>query len=101
MAEASSRMNPSAVDNAPSTTPTGTGFRRLRIWPAVVLLAVLWLAKSLPLFTDELGMWGFMLIAWSPLVCAVGIAIWWLFASRARITERLLGLVGLMAVAVA
>ena len=72
MAEASSRVNPSAVDNAPSTTPTGIGFRRLRIWPAVVLLAVLWLAKALPLFTDELGMWGFMLIAWSPLVCAAG-----------------------------
>src|SRR5262245_8666508 len=75
-----------AAGGARETDPTKTesAFKYLRIWPAVIFLALLWAAKGVPLVVDEFKMWMFMLIFWGPMVCAAGVAFWWLLASRAR-----------------
>ncbi len=70
-------------------------------WPAVILLLGMLGAKALPMTVDgpRLGllMIGFMGLAG----LALGLVGWWLFFSRAKWSERLLGLGGLGAIAVA
>ena len=63
---------------------------RLRLWPGIVLVAVYWLVRIWA-STGEFAMYKFfvgMLIA--PLVVLAGLALWWLFASRLRWSDRLL-----------
>jgi outer membrane protein assembly factor BamB len=86
------------VNEKVTSRPASAGFVNLRIWPAVVFLALLWLAKAVPMLTDDFTLWMFMLIFWCPLVCALGILVWWLLASRALVRERLIGFAGLIAI---
>lgn len=73
----------------PSAPPTPEGFSpppapapRLRLWPGVVIVTLVWLAITLPgrlvpgTFTQFIAMF------WGPIVGAVAFAIWWLFFSR-------------------
>ena len=71
--------------------PPGAGLQtRLRLWPGIVLAAILWLVR---IWTSigEFAIYKFfvgMLIA--PLVVLAGLALWWLLASRLRRSDRLL-----------
>jgi len=78
--------------------------KRLRIWPAVIFLLLmvaakvaqpLWLQRSEPTMTL------FMVFVFSPVVCCLAIALWWLFFSRAPWRDRGLGLGGLLVLGVA
>ena len=75
--------------------------RPLRMWPAVLLLVILWGFRSVPTLEGEMSMRAMMLGFFAPLVCAAVILLWWLLLSRAWIVERLLGFVGLCAIMVA
>jgi outer membrane protein assembly factor BamB len=81
--------------------PLGAGpHTRLRLWPGVVLVAVLWLVRVLASIGESalLGFFVGMLIV--PLVVLAGIVLWLLFASRLRWSDRLF-VVGTLAAATA
>ncbi len=70
--------------------------RRIRIWPALVLLTLLLVARYMvPFFAPEAFAYGVM----GSMAASLLIIVWWLFFSRAPWSERL-GAIALMAVAV-
>jgi outer membrane protein assembly factor BamB len=69
---------------------------RLRLWPALVLLALLWGLKNLPSLYAEPPLSVFMIAFFGPAICALLIVIWWLAGSRASRREKLVGVVGLV-----
>jgi len=76
-------------------------FRALRIWPACLLVVILWTLKLSLQFVAASTSSFQVLIAWfmGPLVCAGLILLWWLFFSRASMKEKALGILGLIAIA--
>jgi hypothetical protein len=84
-----------SVDPVPTT---GAPYRVLRIWPVAVLLVLLWVLHLGPYFIDGLGMAGFMIAGFGPLVCGLLMGVWWVAASRAKWFERLWGVLGVIAV---
>src|SRR4030095_3263063 len=81
-----------------SATHTGESTPRkpIRLWPGVALLAIQWLGWFIvPFFGAEAMMYGML----AGVICALLIAIWWLFFSRAMWLERPAAIV-LMGVAV-
>lgn len=71
--------------------------RALRLWPAVLIVALQWLARFvLPAVVPEALQYGVL----AGLVGSLALLVWWLGFSRARWIERL-GAVVLMAVALA
>jgi len=97
----SSTFPAAATETPKSATPNAAAPGPLRRWPAVLLIAVIWGLKAIPwLFPDEsAGL--FVLFMFGPLVCAFGLLLWWAFASRATAKERIVGLVGVLAIAAA
>ena len=91
--------DPSA--NPDSANAVRNEFRPLRIWPAALLLVVLWSLRIVPGFIDDPP----MAVLWTqfmgPAACATLIVLWWLLLSRANWKERLIGAVGLSAIGVA
>jgi outer membrane protein assembly factor BamB len=75
--------------------------RRLRLWPAVVLLALEWLLITVPGWVAPATFTQFMFMFWGPVLASLGLVIWWLFASRLRWTDRLLGLAACVALGAA
>ena len=84
---------PVQADNGrtcPTDPPCARPQARLRLWPGIALLAVLWLAR-LWASVGEFAMYKFfvgMLIV--PLVVLAGLLLWWLLASRLCWPDRLL-----------
>src|SRR5882672_9941913 len=72
--------------------------RALRVWPAVILVALMIIARFVPAFL-EVGLAKYWMFAMrGPLVCCLLLVIWWLAASRAIWKERVFGFLGLAAV---
>ena len=85
-------------EESPAVEEKSTGkYLPLRIWPAVILLAVLIVCRALPEVWEDappqLLMAGFM----GPLACAGLLVVWWVTLSRSTMKERLFGLLGLLA----
>ena len=76
---------------APGSEPS-----RLRLWPAVVLLVVLWGLTRLPSLFAEPPLAVFMAAFFGPMVCALSVVVWWMAGSRATWSEKLVGLGGLV-----
>jgi outer membrane protein assembly factor BamB len=84
-----------------SVTPfavTPPAERRPRVWPGVVIVALYWAILKGPGWLMANG-WlelkpdiVFMVMGFGSMILAVLFAIWWLFFSRVRWTERLFGL---------
>src|SRR5947207_1635483 len=74
---------------------------RLRLWPGLLIVAAMWLAILVPRWVAPGTMGHFMAMMWSPMIAAAAIAVWWLFASRLRWTDRILGLLAFGAVGAA
>lgn len=70
---------------------------RPRIWPAAVIVALQWAVILEPMLRAPGSIRHAMQMAFAPLVAAVAMLIWWLFASRIPWRDRLLGV--LLAVA--
>jgi outer membrane protein assembly factor BamB len=75
--------------------------RRLRLWPGVVIIALLWPLIKVPGWVAPATFTQFMALFWGPIVGAAAVAAWWLFASRLRWADRLLGLAVFAAAGVA
>jgi outer membrane protein assembly factor BamB len=87
---------PAAVPQTAATAP-----RRLRLWPGVVIVALQWLLITVPGWVAPATYTQFLAMFWTPILAALGIVIWWLFASRLRWMDRWFGLVAFVAVAAA
>src|SRR5439155_17534599 len=72
--------------------------RALRVWPAVILVALMIITRFVPAFLEG-GLakyWIFTMMG--PMICCLLLVIWWLAASRATWKERVFGFLGLAAV---
>jgi hypothetical protein len=75
---------------------------RLRLWPGVVLIAVLWLLLTVPArLVPEDMMLLFYSVFFAPMVITALLLVWWLFFSRLRWTDRLLGVFAFVAIGAA
>src|SRR5437867_7179483 len=72
--------------------------RPLRVWPTVILVALMIITRFVPKFLEGGLAKYWMFAMMGPMVCCLLLVIWWLAASRATWKERLFGLLGLAAV---
>jgi hypothetical protein len=72
--------------------------RALRIWPAVILVALMIITRFVPAFLEGGLAKYWMFAMMGPMVCCLLLVIWWLAASRATWKERVFGFLGLAAV---
>lgn len=82
-----SAISPTATAHVPPPTP----IVRPRIWPAVVIIVLMWACILIPGWlapVTMLHMFGWML---SPMVAGAALAIWWLVFSKLRWVDRLVG----------
>src|SRR5262245_29639055 len=86
---------------SPSTTPS-TKKGQLRLWPALVIVALLWMAMKLPAFiVPEEVILQFMFQMWAPMIAGLLMLLWWLFASRLTWGDKGFGIAALFLSAVA
>ncbi len=83
------RMNEQSTDSRP--------FRALRIWPAVLLVGLMLVARFGPAFLEGGASAYWMIAVFGPLLCCLLILIWWIAVSRATWKERLSGFFGIAA----
>ena len=79
-----------------SPEPSNRRAPSLRLWPALVLLALLWGLAYLPRLFAEPPLPVFMLAFLGPVACVLLMVIWWVAASRASRREKLAGAGGLV-----
>ncbi|HVU87694.1 MAG TPA: PQQ-binding-like beta-propeller repeat protein [Pirellulales bacterium] len=70
----------------------------LRVWPAVLLLVLLVVARVSPYLAQEMSFGLFMFAVNTPLVAGLGILLWWMFGSRATGRERWFGPLAVVAI---
>ena len=89
-----------ADDNPASKTDQGIpkALRPLRIWPAIVLLALLWALRLVPRVVEEQTMATITMVFMGPAAASLLVMLWWVGFSRAAWKERLLGLLGVLAI---
>src|SRR6266480_780647 len=73
--------------------------RALRVWPAVILVALMVITRFVPAFLEGGLAKYWMFAMMGPMVCCLLLVVWWLAASRATWRERLFGFLGLIAAA--
>ncbi|MGI9471061.1 MAG: PQQ-binding-like beta-propeller repeat protein [Rubripirellula sp.] len=74
-------------------------YRPLRIWPAVLILALMLLTRSLPSLLENPPENIWMSAAFGPLLGGLLILIWWVLLSRSTWRERVGGFLGILLVA--
>ncbi|RPI85756.1 MAG: hypothetical protein EHM42_06495, partial [Planctomycetaceae bacterium] len=97
-----SDSSPDFSNEAAPATPADMGapsVRPLRYWPALLLVALIWVSKVIPLVLPG-SFAGFIISMLAPLVAALLIIVWWAFFSRATRKEKIAGVVGLVAAGV-
>ena len=102
---AQTKMNPPTNDQSdgpapgvasPDPAPAPPKFRPLRTWPALLLVALMIVARYGPAYLEG-GLSSYWMIAvFGPLLCSLLLLIGWLTASRATWRERLFGFLGLI-----
>lgn len=90
-----------AVTPPVAEIPVRAVARRPRLWPAVLIVVALWLAIKVPSLLAPATMTQFLFMFWGPIVAAVLLLGWWLFASRLPWSERFLMLGACVAIAAA
>jgi outer membrane protein assembly factor BamB len=80
---------PAALPDVSQPTPAVV---RPRLWPAVVILALMWAVTVIPGFIGQLQgtPWHVFAMIWGAGGGAIAIGLWWLFASRVPWTDRLM-----------
>src|SRR5437899_530937 len=81
---------------APATPIVTANSRPLRIWPCVLLVILMVVARYGPgLLEGGLSTY-WMIGVFGPMLCCLLLLIWWLAASRATWKERVFGSIGLV-----
>ena len=94
MSDKTEDTGPRAV--APKSLANSTKFRPLRIWPALLLVALILLMRFGPAYLEG-GMSSYWMIAvFGPMLGCLLLLVWWLAASRATWKERLFGTLGVV-----
>ncbi|MEP1644807.1 PQQ-binding-like beta-propeller repeat protein [Rhodopirellula bahusiensis] len=91
-----------AEDSAsePSTTErVAKELSPLRVWPAVVLLVLMAIARFVPPTIEDAPLILMMVAVIGPVVLGALILLWWLTFSRASLKERLVGFFGALLIA--
>ncbi len=86
-------MNETSQHNPSDSILAAHNTNQLRLWPALVIVAVMLTATFGTGLVVPGTMVQFMGLMWGPMVGAGLLALWWLFASRAPWIDRLAGLV--------
>jgi outer membrane protein assembly factor BamB len=74
---------------------------RLRLWPGVVILTLLWTIRTLATLgpnSPTKFMWGLLA---TPMICLLLVQLWWMFGSRLKLFDRLSALGTFVAVTTA
>ncbi len=71
-------------------------FKQLRVWPAIFLVVSMIVFRFIPTLVSDGPASIWMTAAFGPALCGLAILVWWLAYSRARWTERLAGVFGLI-----
>ena len=87
---------PMTKDTASATVPSLQPVKP-RLWPAQILVALYWIGLLIVTIFFRATFTQFMVMFWTPMLLAVGIAVWWLFFSRLPLAERISGVAALMA----
>jgi outer membrane protein assembly factor BamB len=86
----SATLDPAATESAGPLQPQVPG--RLRLWPAVLIVALLWLVMKVSAWAAPGTMIHFNAMFLGPMLAAAAVLGWWLFASGLPWRERWLGL---------
>jgi outer membrane protein assembly factor BamB len=86
-------------DSIPS--PPQAHHKPLRVWPALILVAVIVLCRYVPPFIEGASSQYWFVPMFFPMLASALMLIWWLAGSRATGREKLLGLLGLILAMVA
>src|SRR2546426_3381832 len=90
--------NETEAEPGSNSPVTPSASRPLRVWPAVILVALMVITRFVPAFLEG-GLAKYWMVAMmGPMVCCLLLVIWWLAASRATWKERVFGFLGLAAV---
>ena len=89
-------MNEVTQYNPSDSIPNTDNPNSLRLWPALLIIVVMLAATYGTGLVVPGTMVQFMLLMIGPMVGAGLLAIWWLFASRAPLADRLAGLIVLL-----
>src|SRR5262245_13822557 len=101
MSDTTFPLHPGATAaEAPAARPAALP-RRPRLWPGVVIVALMWPLILVPGWVAPGTMTQFMAMFWGPLIAAGAVLAWWLFAGRVRWSDRLLVPLACAALAVA
>jgi outer membrane protein assembly factor BamB len=101
MSDAASHVTPQSAVTGVTTTPPAPQVgspagpavpveRRLRLWPGLVIVALEWIAITVPPWLAPGTMAHFVGVFLAPTVAALALVLWWLFLSGVRWTDRLL-----------
>lgn len=83
--------------SASEAKPTlSSSYRPLRIWPPLLLVGGMILARLAPTLIPDGPAYMWMFPAFGPALCGVLIVLWWVTLSRARWQERIVGFVGIV-----
>ncbi|MFO0821088.1 MAG: PQQ-binding-like beta-propeller repeat protein [Pirellulales bacterium] len=86
--------------SSPDVSPSPAALWPLRTWPAVQLLGLMLFCRFVPPRIEDGPNMLWMVAGFGPLLCGLFIMIWWIAGSRARWTERLAGLLGMITLTV-
>ncbi|MBS0267226.1 MAG: PQQ-binding-like beta-propeller repeat protein, partial [Planctomycetes bacterium] len=89
--------SPDAAAGSPTAAPASAP--RMRVWPAVLIIAGLWATKILPGWLIPGTIASFMVSMWGPMFMTIVFLLWWIFASRLPWKERFLVLGACLATA--
>jgi outer membrane protein assembly factor BamB len=92
---------PQAPLAAAPAPPVARPRPRPRLWPGVAIAVLMLLAIWVPGWLGADPFVRYMAVMWAPIAATVGIALWWLFFSRVRWLDRVLGLAAFIAAAAA
>jgi outer membrane protein assembly factor BamB len=99
MSAADTPMRPLSDEDGPSKETTLPAHRTLRWWPAAVLLVLGIVLRYGPSVLEAPSLPVLMVGFMGPGVIALLILVWWLFASRASVKEKIVGFVGVLSIA--
>lgn len=82
--------------NTDASLPSPPVYKTLRVWPALLLAAIIILCRYVPPFIEGASSQYWFIPIFFPMIGSGLILVWWLAASRATWKERLLGFLGVI-----